>query len=381
MGDYSYNLQLLIFTNKEGVYIYIQKPTDFAMFVAVYLSRNKENGFIGIHKISSETKIPFFCTVKALNMLNKAKLVKTKGFIVKKYSLVQLADSTSLYDILESIAKSNPKYFFKYSADKECLKSLSQFYELMNNQKAKILKSVTLIQVSTEFDSKALFKKTNDGKASETKSIDTQKSIDQSNRKDETCLDFEESFSAKGSSKKKSLWKDVAFYAVLVALVIGVLIFKSNGNGAPTSFAGYSAFTVLSESMQSEIPKGSLVITKQIEPQGLNIGDDITYMNGPDTTVTHRIIGIIEQYQDTGQRAFITKGIMNDDPDKAPVPAVNIVGKVVFHDYTLGQILEFIQQYWYFIILFLVLFSGFFVAIRKLFEKSDNPKAGHFKET
>lgn len=371
---------MLIFTDKEGVHIYIQKPTDIAVFVAVYLYRNKENGFIGIHKISSDTQIPFFCTVRALNMLKKSELVKTKGFIAKKYSLVKLVDSITLYDVCESIAKSNPKSFFEYSADEESLKSLSQFYELMNNQKAKILKSVTLSQLSTEFDCKALFKKINDGKASETKSIDTQKSIDQNSEKDETCSDIEESFPTKCSSKKKSLWKDVAFYAVLVALVIGVLVFKGSGNGTPTSFAGYSAFTVLSESMQSEIPKGSLVITKQVEPQSLNIGDDITYMNGPDTTVTHRIVGIIEQYQDTGQRAFITKGIMNSDPDKNPVPAVNIVGKVVFHDYTLGQILGFIQQYWYFIILFLILFAGFFVAIRKLFEKSDNPKGGYFKE-
>ena len=47
--------------------------------------------------------------------------------------------------------------------------------------------------------------------------------------------------------------------------------------------------------------------------------------------IRDRIVGIIENYENTGQRAFTTQGIMNAQPDKQPVPAVNVVGKVVFH--------------------------------------------------
>ncbi|MFQ9798453.1 MAG: hypothetical protein ACLR23_05460 [Clostridia bacterium] len=47
---------------------------------------------------------------------------------------------------------------------------------------------------------------------------------------------------------------DVVFYLVLIAVVVGVLFISGKESG-PKSFAGYSAFTVLSGSMESEIPK------------------------------------------------------------------------------------------------------------------------------
>ena len=116
-------------------------------------------------------------------------------------------------------------------------------------------------------------------------------------------------------------------------MIVAALFVRTTSDGAPRSLAGYSGMIVLTESMQSEIPKGSLVIAQQVDPETLQIGDDITYMANQTTSVTHRIVGINENYENTGQRAFQTQGIMNDQPDSQPVPAVNVVGKVVFHSY------------------------------------------------
>lgn len=77
--------------------------------------------------------------------------------------------------------------------------------------------------------------------------------------------------------------------------------------------------------------KAAPVVSRRTDPSTLEIGDDITFMTGETTTVTHRIIGIVENYADTGQRAFQTQGVMNRTPDSQLVPAVNVVGKVVFH--------------------------------------------------
>ena len=139
---------------------------------------------------------------------------------------------------------------------------------------------------------------------------------------------------------------EIIFYGLLLLLVIVTLFIRTTGDGAPRSFAGYSGMLVLTESMQSEIPKGSLVIAKQVDAETLQIGDDITYMANQTTTVTHRIIGIIEDYEDTGQRAFETQGVMNAQPDGQLVPAANVVGKVVFHSEALGQIAQFLSDYW-----------------------------------
>lgn len=175
--------------------------------------------------------------------------------------------------------------------------------------------------------------------------------------------------------KQKRKWiGELFFYLTLVGLVFGVILFKGAGDGAPSSFFGFSAFTVLSGSMQREIPKGSLVITQHVDPYTLEIGDDITYMNSPSTTVTHRIVGIIENYEDTGQRAFETQGVMNSAPDRLPAAAANVVGKVIFHNYILGQIAGFLNQYWYLVLLFVGLFAGFFVVIQKILAKLSREK-------
>ena len=155
--------------------------------------------------------------------------------------------------------------------------------------------------------------------------------------------------SAKSRPKKGRAGKiigECVFYSLLLLLLLSALFVRTTSDGAPKSLVGYSGMIVLTESMQSEIPKGSLVIAKTVDPQTLQIGDDITYMANQTTSVTHRIVGINENYENTGQRAFQTQGIMNDQPDSQPVPAVNVVGKVVFHSETLGVVASFIGSYW-----------------------------------
>ena len=112
-------------------------------------------------------------------------------------------------------------------------------------------------------------------------------------------------------SKVGAFIGNVLFYGVMLALVVGVFVLRSGSGGAPVSFAGYTAQIVLTSSMEEVIPKGSLVISKQVDSSTLQIGDDITYLVSQTTTITHRIIGITERYEDTGQRGFQTQGVMN----------------------------------------------------------------------
>lgn len=159
-------------------------------------------------------------------------------------------------------------------------------------------------------------------------------------------------------------WGDILFYGVLLVVVVVVLVWKGNATSSVRTFAGFSAFTVLSGSMETEIPKGSLILVRQVDPNTLQVGENITYMRDAETTITHRIVEIVEDYQQSGQRAFRTQGIMNSEPDKQLVPAVNVVGKVVFHSYVLGQIVDAISQYWHLVVLFFMLFGGLYAALR-----------------
>ncbi|MBC8545223.1 signal peptidase I [Bianquea renquensis] len=191
---------------------------------------------------------------------------------------------------------------------------------------------------------------------------------------------------ASGGSRRqtKSLggraWKiigEVVFYGLLLLLIVAALFIRTTGSGAPKSLAGYSGMIVLTESMQSEIPKGSLVIAKQVDPNTLQIGDDITYMANQTTSVTHRIVGIMENYENTGQRAFEAQGVMNSEPDRQPVPAVNVVGKVVYHSEVLGNIASFIRTYWPVLLFVLAVGAVLLHVLRRIFRNPPKEAGSH----
>lgn len=137
---------------------------------------------------------------------------------------------------------------------------------------------------------------------------------------------------------------DVLFYLFLVVVVAIIAVWS--GNGLPKMFFGYSAFTVLTSSMEDVIPKGSLVVVKQVPPEELKIGDDISYLAGETTVITHRIVGIEPDYLGEGKLGFQTKGTMNQEPDDLLVPQINIVGKVIFHSQCVGTVVNFIRAHW-----------------------------------
>lgn len=177
----------------------------------------------------------------------------------------------------------------------------------------------------------------------------------------------------------KTTVSDLIFYGILFMLVIATLAISMSGASAPKAFGGYSAFVVLTGSMEEVIPKGSLVVTKSVDADELQIGDDITYMVSETATVTHRIIGIEENYLNTGERAFITQGVMNSEADRNPVAAVNVVGKVVWHNKLLGTVVSFGQENWP-LVIFLIVVLLVFVKIVEIILRKDPEGQGVLEE-
>ena len=173
----------------------------------------------------------------------------------------------------------------------------------------------------------------------------------------------------KRQKKKKSMVGDLLFYGVLAALIVGAVLLTGDGAQGPRTFAGFTAQTVLTSSMESVYPKGALVVSHRTDPNALEIGDDITFMASETTTITHRIIGIVENYADTGQRAFQTQGVMNQAPDSQLVPAVNVVGKVVFHSHAAGKAVDFLKGTWPLLLFFLVLLAVLVRVLQYIYRK------------
>lgn len=177
----------------------------------------------------------------------------------------------------------------------------------------------------------------------------------------------------KKRQKRSSILSDVIFYVALILMVLCAVIFS--GGKSNSSIGGYSFWEVLTTSMQSVYPRGSLVVVKKVNPGDLVVGDDITFLVDPVTTYTHRIVKIQENYENTAKRGFTTKGVDNPKEDSNIVMADNVVGKVVFHIPFVGQITNWLFSNVWILLLFFFSLIGFSFFIKIYWRESRKEKS------
>jgi len=153
---------------------------------------------------------------------------------------------------------------------------------------------------------------------------------------------------------------------VLALALVGVMLLISSMTGGSQNVLGYSVFTVLTSSMRSVYPKDSMILVRNVDPKDIQVGDDITYMRDEESTITHRVITIYENYENSGMRGFQTQGVNNSRPDNDIVYAVNVVGRVVYHIPQVGLILRMVHDNIYLVILLCALVIALIEVIRRL---------------
>ena len=97
----------------------------------------------------------------------------------------------------------------------------------------------------------------------------------------------------------------------------------------PSVFSGSLAI-VRSSSMEPAMRAGALAVMLPIDGGDVKVGDIIAFDppwdSGSDVTVSHRVIGVL----DNGQLRFDTKGDALEGSDPYYVPAESVQGKVLF---------------------------------------------------
>lgn len=147
--------------------------------------------------------------------------------------------------------------------------------------------------------------------------------------------------------KEKKEWYKSAgnwFFILACIILVPVLIVnlyimvqsKIDEEKVPNVF-GYKPFIVLSNSMEAEIHKGDLVLTKMIDPKKLKKKDVIAFRDAENTVTTHRIIDIIEK---EGKKYFITKGDNNNTQDKNLVEFEDVEGIYIARFPSLGSMMK-----------------------------------------
>lgn len=138
----------------------------------------------------------------------------------------------------------------------------------------------------------------------------------------------------KSANRKKSPVSMIC--SALGTILLVVLILGCIPLTVPRIF-GYQLYTVISGSMEPEIPVGSLVYIKGMEPQDVEEKDVIAFYGGRDTSaiITHRVV---ENRVVMGE--FITKGDANQTEDMNPVDYDEFIGRVELSIPTVGGIAQ-----------------------------------------
>lgn len=104
-------------------------------------------------------------------------------------------------------------------------------------------------------------------------------------------------------------------------------------------FIGYKPFIVLSGSMEPAIMTGDLIVTKEVDPKTLKVGDIISFRVNSNVVVSHRITEI----DNTDGLSFQTKGDANVGSDAIKVLSDDVEGIYIWRGAGLGRFAVFLQ--------------------------------------
>lgn len=122
-----------------------------------------------------------------------------------------------------------------------------------------------------------------------------------------------------------------AMILLLMFLLVGIRIF------------GLQPYTVLSGSMESVYPTGSIIYVKSVNPEKLVEGDIITFKMSGGIVATHRIVELVPD--DNGNTvSFRTKGDENDVADGSLVKYEAVIGQPQFCIAKLGYFATFLKR-------------------------------------
>jgi len=121
---------------------------------------------------------------------------------------------------------------------------------------------------------------------------------------------------------------------ILAGIILAAVILMCVPLTVPRLF-GYQIYTVISGSMEPDIPLGSLVYVHETDPETVAEGDVIAYYGSADgAIITHRVV-----YNQTVVKNFVTKGDANDTEDMVPVAYERLLGVVVKTIPKLGKVM------------------------------------------
>lgn len=161
--------------------------------------------------------------------------------------------------------------------------------------------------------------------------------------------------------------KSIATFFIVCVFSI---IFLQRVSNNSINLAGFSIYTVVTESMYPKYKVYDMILVKSVDTKSIKVHDDVVYKGEKSDfqgkIVTHKVEDITE---DNGVLTFTTKGINNDIED----PLVNenqIMGKVVHKLLLLSLISKVINNtYGFYFLIFVPLVVVIFLEVMESIEE------------
>lgn len=165
----------------------------------------------------------------------------------------------------------------------------------------------------------------------------------------------------KGSKILKNIGNIIyTLMMVMVILMLVIVVMQRTTNNNIT-IGGIRMFSVATGSMVPVYDIGDILIAREVEPEKIEVGDDLVYIGKKgtfkDKVVTHRVISI--ESQEDGNYKIVTKGIANNAADPE-IDQTQIYGKIIYKVHSLSFLGKMVRNvYSIYIIIFICI--GMFV--------------------
>lgn len=160
-------------------------------------------------------------------------------------------------------------------------------------------------------------------------------------------------------------------FIIVIFMLVVVILQRVSDNSI--SFGGYRLFTVATGSMEPEYQVGDVLISQEIDPNEIQVGDNIVYRGNTgsfkDKIVTHQVVSIREENE---EKKITTKGIANVEEDPE-IDGSQVYGKVIYKVKTLSFIGQIIKNiYVFYFIIFVPIAIIIFRQVRIILKKDDD---------
>ena len=162
----------------------------------------------------------------------------------------------------------------------------------------------------------------------------------------------------------KKILKVILILIVFIIIVFNVvLIYKAQNNKEEMpDFLGYTPYMIISGSMEPKIPVNSIIVTKKVDKDKIEVGDIVSYIpKNSDMIVTHRVVKMTYLPTKNVEILYETKGDNNLHSDEFLISFSQIKGKYIFTIPLLGKIVSLAKTPQGIIILFACMIASYVI--------------------